>query len=233
MAQISGSSSSGMIERGEERRGSRVVAECLAKVGEAIDIPRPENEAAAQLKGIQPKFVLAMAGSSGEFAALEIIAAESVKHIGDAQVGDGVCLAVFIDEQGKVDSRLFLENAGIVAVAKADGREGSTFIEEGLLVFAQLRDVLTAKNSSIVAKKNDDRRLALPQRAQANFLAKGVWESDIRELLAEGFPHNAPSSKLQDSSVKAASPIRLPVFVTAWFPRYSLFLQVTDSRGFS
>jgi hypothetical protein len=31
-------------------------------------------------------------------------------------------------------------------------------------VFAQLRDVLTAKNSSIVTQKNDHRGLVLPQR---------------------------------------------------------------------
>ncbi|PYT70209.1 MAG: hypothetical protein DMG42_19850 [Acidobacteria bacterium] len=61
-----------------------------------------------------------------------------------------------------------------------------------MLVFAQLRDVLTAKNSSIVAKKNDDRRLALPQRPQANFLAKGVWKNDVCEALAECFRHHGP-----------------------------------------
>ena len=103
-----------------------------------------------------------MAGGAGAIAALEIIAAKNVKHIGVTQVGDGVRLAMFVDEQREVDSRFFLENAGIVAVAKADGREGGTFVEEDLLVFAQLRNVLTAKNSSIVAKKNEDHKLALP-----------------------------------------------------------------------
>ena len=171
--------SSATIEGGEERRGSCVVAEGLAEVGEAIDIPRAEDEAAAKLKWIQPKFVLTMAGGAGAIAALEIIAAKNVKHIGLTQVGNGVRLAMFVDEQREVDSRFFLENAGIVAVAKADGREGGTFVEEDLLVFAQLRDVLTAKNSSIVTKKNDDSRFVLPQRAQANFLAKGVGENDV------------------------------------------------------
>jgi hypothetical protein len=32
-----------------------------------------------------------------------------------------------------------------------------------LLVFAQLRDVLAAKNSPVVTKKNDNGRLGLPQ----------------------------------------------------------------------
>jgi hypothetical protein len=141
---------------------------------EAIDVPRAEDEAAAQLKRIQPKFVLTMTRGAGAIAAFEIIATKNVKYIGVIQVGDGVRLALLVDEQREIDSGFFLENAGIAAITKTDGSEGSTFVEEGLLVFAQLRDVLTAENSSIVTKKNDDSRGVLPQRTQANLLAKGV-----------------------------------------------------------
>jgi len=132
-------------------------------VGETIDIPWAKDEAATQLKGIRPEFVLTVPGGASAVTALEIVAAKYVKHAGDAQIGEFVSLALFVDEQWKVDSRLFLEDSRVVPVAKADGCEGSAFVEEGLLVFAQLRDVLTAKNSSIVAQKNDDFGLALPQ----------------------------------------------------------------------
>jgi hypothetical protein len=159
-------------------------------VGEAIRIPWPKDEAAAKLKRIQPKFVLTMPGGASAITALEIVAAKYVKHVGHAMVCDFVGLALFIDEQGKVDSRFFSENTCIVAVPKADGREGSTFVEEGLLVFAQLHDVLTAKNSSIVAKKNDNCRLTLPQRSQSNFLAKSVGKNEACEPLAESFQHD-------------------------------------------
>ena len=74
-----------------------------------------------------------------------------MKQVGDAQVCDFVGLALFIDEQRKINSRFLQENTRIVAVAKADGCEGGTSVQEGLPVFAQLRDVLAAKNSSIVA----------------------------------------------------------------------------------
>jgi hypothetical protein len=159
-------------------------------VGEAIDVSWAKNEAAAKLKRIQPKFVLTMPCGASAITALEIVAAKYVKHIGDTQVGEFVGLALFVDEQGEVDSRFFLENARIVAVAKADGCQGSAFVEKGLLVFAQLRDVLTAKNSSIVAEKNDDRRLALPQRSQANSLARSVGKNNVCEPLAESFQHH-------------------------------------------
>jgi hypothetical protein len=131
-------------------------------VGEVIDIPRAKNEAAPQLKGMQSQMVLTVAGRTGVLATLKIIATKNVKQGGDAQVRDGVRLAMYVDKQRKVDSCFFLENASIIAVAKADGREGSSFVEKRLLLFAQLRDVLTAKNSSVVAKKNEDHRLALP-----------------------------------------------------------------------
>jgi hypothetical protein len=70
-------------------------------------------------------------------------------------------------------------------------------------VFAQLRDVLAAKDSAIVAKKNNDCRIVLPQRAQANLLAQGVRENDVGELLAERFRHDGPSLKECDWYVKA------------------------------
>ncbi len=156
---------------------------------EAIDISRRENETPAELKGILAKFVLMMPGRLRAIAALEIVAASQVQQIRGTQVGDGVSLALFVNQQGKRDSRFFAENARVVAVAKADGGERRALIQKGLFVFAQLRGVLAAKNSAIVAKKNDDGRLALPQRTQTDFLAIGVRKNDICEPLAESFLH--------------------------------------------
>ena len=73
-----------------------------------------------------------------------------MQQIGGTQIGDGVSLAPFVDQQGKRDSRFFAENSRIVPVAKADGGERRALIQKGLFVFAQLRDVLAAKNSAIV-----------------------------------------------------------------------------------
>jgi hypothetical protein len=132
-------------------------------VGEAIDISGGEDEAATELEGILAKLVLLMACRAGALAALKIVAAKKVKQICGRQVGDGICLTLFIHEQRKSDVGFFSEKAGVVAVAQADGGKGSAFVQEGLLVFAQLRDVLAAKDSTVVAKKNDDGGLALPQ----------------------------------------------------------------------
>jgi hypothetical protein len=64
-----------LIESGKERSGSCVVAEGFAQMGEAIDISWREDEAATELKGIHPKFVLMMPRRPGAIAALEIVAA--------------------------------------------------------------------------------------------------------------------------------------------------------------
>jgi len=181
--------SSALIEGREKRGRSCVVAEGFTEVREAIDISRREDEAAAKLKRIRAKLVLPMAGRTRTLAAFEIVAASEVQQIRGGQVGDDVCLALFVDQQREIDARLLAENAGVVAVAKADGGERSAFVQKGLLVFAQLRDVLAAENSSIVAQKNDHGSLALPQRTQPNLFPTGVGEHQIRKPLAQSFAH--------------------------------------------
>ena len=152
------------IKGGKERGGSRVVTESLAEVREAIDAAGAEDEAAAELEGVPSELVLAVAGGAGAFAAAKIIAAKNVKQVGGAEISNSVGLALFVDEQREIDAGFFPKNARVVAIAEADGHKRSTFVEEGLLVFAQLRDMLAAKDSAIVAKKNDDHGVVLPQR---------------------------------------------------------------------
>jgi hypothetical protein len=171
-------------------------------VGEAIEVSGGEDEAAAELEGIPAKFVLLVAGGASALATFEIVAAKQVKQIGGTQASDGIGLALFIHEQRKCDAGFFAEKAGVVAVAEADGGERSAFVQEGLLVFAQLRDMFAAKDSAIVAKKHDDGGLALPQRTEANFPAVGVGENDVCELLAETLFHVHLSLKSRHLSVK-------------------------------
>ena len=70
--------------------------------------------------------------------------------------------------------RFFAEDAGVGGVAKTDGGERSAFGVEGLQVFAQLRDVLTAEDSAIVTKEDDYRGSFLPQRTQKKFMAIAI-----------------------------------------------------------
>jgi hypothetical protein len=131
-------------------------------VGEAVDVAWAEDEAAAELERIAAQFVLMVAGIAGALAALEIVAAEKVKKVGLAEVGDFVGLAAFINQQREVDSGFFLKKSGVVGITEADSGQGCAFFAEGLLMPAQLRDVLAAKDSSVVAEKNNHGGGALP-----------------------------------------------------------------------
>ena len=118
-----------------------------------------------------------------------------MKQVDDGEVGDSVGPALFVDQQREGDTGFFAEDAGIIAIAEADGGERSASIEKSLLVFAQLRDLFAAKDSAIVAKKDDHCGIVLTQRANANFAAVGVGQNDVCELLAESFRHDDSSLK--------------------------------------
>jgi hypothetical protein len=184
-----------LLRRGYGRKeggGGGVVAEGLAEVGEVVDIAGAEDEGAAKLEGIAAQFVLAVAGGAGTPAAIEIVAAEEMENVGGFEVGDFVGLAMLVDEEGEVDAGFLLKEAGVMGITQADGGEGGVFLAEGLLVFAQLRDVLAAKDSAVVAKEDEDGGIVLPERAEADCFAEGVGENDVGELLAEGFGHDGP-----------------------------------------
>jgi hypothetical protein len=54
-----------------------------------------------------------------------------------------------------------------------------------LFVFAQLRDVLAAKDSSIVPEKNQNGGLPGPQRAKSNLEPIAIGKGDLREPAAK------------------------------------------------
>ena len=153
-------------------------------MGEAVNIAGTEDESAAELEGIAAEFVLAVAGGAGALAALEIVTSKEMEQVGGFEIGDFVGLAVLVDEQGEVDASVLLEDAGVVGVAEADGGERGVFFAEGLLVLAQLRDVLAAKDSAVVAKEDEDGGIRFPERAEANAFAEGVGKSGACKLLA-------------------------------------------------
>ena len=173
-------------------------------MGEAIDIARAEDKTGAELQGIRAQFVLLVAGGASAITAFKIVAAKKVQQISGAQIGDAIGFALIVDQQRKADAGFLAENEGIVAVTKTDRCKGRALAPEGLLVFAQLRDMLAAEDSPVVTQKNDDGGAVLPQRAQPDFPSVGVRKDDVRELLAESFLHGRPSLKSGPRSVKGA-----------------------------
>jgi hypothetical protein len=60
-------------------------------------------------------------------------------------------------------------------------------------MFAQLRDVLAAENSAVVAEKNNYSRGLRPKRAEAGGTAIDVGQRDSRQFAAEGLWHGPHS----------------------------------------
>ena len=50
-----------------------------------------------------------------------------------------------------------------MGIAQADGRQPGSFLAECSFMVAQLRDVLAAEDSSVVAKKGDHRGVVGPE----------------------------------------------------------------------
>jgi len=158
-------------------------------VGETVNVAGAEDEGAAELEGVAAEFVLVVAGGTGAFAALEIVATEEVEEVGFAEVGELVGLAVGVDEEGEVDAGFLLKEKSVAGVAKTDGGEGRVLGAECWLVFAQLRDVFAAEDSAVVAEECEDDGVRFPERSEADLVAEGVGKSDACETLAEGFGH--------------------------------------------
>ena len=100
------------------------------------------------------------------------------------QANSAICTPLGIDQKGKRDSGPLAKGLGVVSVAQSDGGQPGAFCAECLFVVAQLRDVLAAEDSSVVAKEGDHRWLIGPERAESDGLSFRVRQDDSRELLA-------------------------------------------------
>ena len=146
----------------QQGRYGRIVAKRLAAMGEAVHIARSEDKTAAQLEWIPPELVLRMTGGFGAGARFGIVASQQVKQVRALEFHGGIGFAIFVNKQWEGNSCLLAKSAGIDAVPKPHRGEVRSAVAESLLVRAQLRDVLTAKDSTVMAQENNHRRLSDP-----------------------------------------------------------------------
>jgi hypothetical protein len=150
-------------QRCEQSGSTRVVSKRLADVREAVDVAGAEDEAPAELEGVGSEFVLAMPGCARPLAGGRIVPAEEVQQIRGTQFRHPVSFALLVDQERKGDARILAKRAGIMPVTQPDGRQSRSLLPNGLLVFAQLRDVFPAKDSTVVAEEDQHSGLAGPQ----------------------------------------------------------------------
>lgn len=129
--------------------------------------------------------MLLVAGGAGAFAGYVVVRSQQVQQVRLAQARGVIRQALLVDQKRKGDPGFFPEEARIIAVAQADGRQVGAQSLKFLFAFAQLRGVLAAEDSTVMAQENDDRGLPLPQGAQTSLAPAGIRQRDRREALRE------------------------------------------------
>jgi len=163
---------------GEQVGGRSVISKCLTQVSEPIHVTGTKNETAAELERVPAGPKLPVPTSLGALPSSRVIAAQQVQEIRFPQACCAIRRALIVYQKREGDAGLFAEQAGIVGVAQAHCRQVRAFVFERLLVLAQLRDMLAAKNSPVVPQENQHGRLALPKRAEADLAPVGIRQHD-------------------------------------------------------
>ena len=67
-------------------------------------------------------------------------------------------------------------------------QRGAGLLDLGFML-AQLRDILTAEDSTVMSQEDHDSGIPLPERAETNFIAAGIGQHDICELCTDRSCH--------------------------------------------
>lgn len=151
---------------------------------EQIHIAGAEHEASAELERVLAEFTLLMAGGFGSIPVGGVVGTKKMKNVRAAQVGGAIGSAMFVDEQRKMNAGVLAEHAGVIRVGQADGGQGRASGFELVFVRAQLRGMLAAEDSTVVAQEHDDGGVMFPERAEADLVAVGIGQNDRGERFA-------------------------------------------------
>jgi hypothetical protein len=102
-------------------------------------------------------------------ARLRVFPSEDIEDTSAFKSRRSIGNALVVDQQRESDARFFPKLSGIYCVAQSDGRKLRTRCLKVVLMFTQLRDVLPAEDSAIVAQENNHRWMLFPKRAQPDF----------------------------------------------------------------
>ena len=129
---------------------------------EAIDISGRKYKAAAKLKWIFSQAVLAHAERFGTLAGASIVSTQQMEQVGFLKAHRFVSLALIINEKREGDAGLLAEMAGITHIPQTNGCQARALLAKLLFKFAQLRNVLTAEDSTVMPEKDNHRRRITP-----------------------------------------------------------------------
>ncbi len=93
---------------------------------------------------------------------LRVFPFKEMQYVRRLQPRGAVCAAILVDQKRKRDSRFVAKQARVVAVSQPHGGEAAAGRSKFPLALAQLRNMLAAEDSAVVAKKHDGGGLLLP-----------------------------------------------------------------------
>jgi len=132
-------------------------------VDEDVFVAGREDEAAAELQRVFAQAMLFVAGGLSAAAGLHVVPPQKMEQGSVPQFNRFVGFALFVDQEGKLDAGLLAEEFCVVHIAQPDRGQARALPAKLFFKFAQLRDVLAAEDSTVMAKKHYDRGPALPQ----------------------------------------------------------------------
>ena len=165
--------------------GRGVIAKSFTHVDEEIFVAGSKHKAAAKLQRIFAQPMLFVSCGLCPFAGLHVVFAQQVEQGSVAQANSLIRFAFVIDQERELDAGFLAEEPGIAGIAQANHGQMSAFLLELSFKFAQLRDVLSAEDSTVMTEKDHHGRSALPQGTQPRRLAIGIRQRDSSQLAAE------------------------------------------------
>lgn len=141
---------------------------------EEVFIARRKHKAAAELERIFSQAVLFVSRGLGAATGLQIISTQEVEQGSVAQPDHFICKTLVVDQEREVDPGFFTEEPGVTHITQANYGKTGAFLLELFFEFAQLRDVFSAEDSTVVAKEDEHCWSALPQGTEARWIAVGV-----------------------------------------------------------
>jgi len=106
--------------------------------------------------------MLPMARGGSARPRLGVVTAQKVQKVRRLQSGSTIREALRVHQERKCDLGLLAKEAGVAHIAKTDSREIGSLRPELLLMIAQLRNMLAAEDSAVVAEKHDNCGMTIP-----------------------------------------------------------------------
>ena len=155
-----------------------------------IDVAGTENETAAELKRIGAQAMLSMACGRRARPSFRVVTSKKMQQVRRLESGRAIREPLRIDQQRKRDSGLLAKEARVGGVAKTDGGEIGALGPEFIFMVAQLRNMLAAKDSTVMAEEHDNGGTTFPQRAEPDFALVSVGQRNFSEIMTERLSHH-------------------------------------------